>query len=277
MKHLFLPHRNRDHQRSLLGVSLLSLLLLSAVFFVACDQQNPVAVDQQSRSEQSDRVKELLPNVIIQTMDMETARFSFQGKLFNREEFHQMFKDKTFSTVVAGTGLPDENVIYAFDSETAFNDWAKTTQFADKFAQMNETASEAEPRAGAVYYDELPSKAVLAKVSQTQKAVALLFEHINYYGQGFVCYSPSRFPQLPKYINNESSSVIVSNYSSTKTVFAFYNFKNYNKDNPNAKQMIITVYGAWQGWSCPDLEHANFPPFPFIFDFNDLFSSMKVY
>jgi len=138
MKHLHFLRGNRKLQHPLMWVPFLSLFMLSAVFFTACDKQNPVAVDEQPNSEQPQE----LGNFPTVTFNVETARFTFNGKLVSKEEFKGVLQNNPSLMIVAGTGLPDTNMVYAFDSETGLANWAKTTQTAEKFEQMSQPASE---------------------------------------------------------------------------------------------------------------------------------------
>jgi hypothetical protein len=103
--------------------------MLLAAFFTACDKEMPIAVDEQHNTEEQ--------YVRVKLIDWEKVRFWYQGKLHQENEFRDLHKKSAELIMVAGSGLPEANVIYTFDSEADMNIWAKNVGLADKFAQIN--------------------------------------------------------------------------------------------------------------------------------------------
>lgn len=60
-----------------------------------------------------------------------------RGKRLTREEL------APYPVRAAGTGLPDENGVYAFGSRRAFNEWVKRTKLADRVSRANRLIREA--------------------------------------------------------------------------------------------------------------------------------------
>jgi len=48
-----------------------------------------------------------------------------------------------YPIIVAGTDLPEKDAVYAFDSRRAFNDWVRSTKFADKVSHANKLRGKA--------------------------------------------------------------------------------------------------------------------------------------
>jgi hypothetical protein len=243
MKNQLFLRGNRKPQNVLMSVVFLSLFMLVAAFMAGCDKDAPLGVDKHSNLESQNEQAKKLPSV---TMDLEAAKFSLNGKLFTKEEFQRMTKDVEPLIIVAGTGLPETNVVYAFDSEAAFNDWAKTTQFADKFVQMLQHTSDTSVRktlgsgGWAKLYDGNFSGTTPGKYS-----------------------SPTNKPSLGTFDNKTSSVDVYA--GSSKTSCALYQNSNYG-----GRKLILT--NALSGWL------VRFDQSVLVYySFNNITSSVKVY
>jgi len=72
-KQLFL-RRNRKHQNSLMSAVFLSVFVLFAGFFTACDKDAPMSVENQAEADKQGEQQETLPqDVKIQVVNLETA------------------------------------------------------------------------------------------------------------------------------------------------------------------------------------------------------------
>jgi len=216
MKSLFNLRGNNKRRSTLMFVAFLSLFVLSAIFFTACDKGSPVAVDQTSPD------KDFAKGAAEQTMNPETARFSVNGKLYESAEFHRTFKSQEFPILVAGNGLSEENVIYAFPSEDAFGAWAKTTPFADKFAKLGNAIAEAK--------QQQLSKGDSGSGIETAGGYAILWTGYSAAGSGYRYNAPRLQSALSSGINNFASSVQIFNPSNTyreSTACALFDLTGY--------------------------------------------------
>jgi len=133
MKHLFFSRGKLKYQNPLMPTVFSSLVILLAACVGGCEKENPLAVDNPERSETQAKI---LPQKL--TLNMDSAKFSFQGALYNSEEFQKPFKNIHSSIMVVGAGLPDNNVVNVFDSDAALTTWAKTTRFEHNPALISE-------------------------------------------------------------------------------------------------------------------------------------------
>jgi hypothetical protein len=236
MKNQPLSRGNDKSQAGFTGVGFLSLFILSAAFITGCEKDTPLGVDHQAKPEPEQNAEvENLPSI---SVDLETATFSFNGKHLAKEEFQGVLGSNASLIIVAGTGLPEANVVYAFDSETAFEGWARTTRLAEQLAQMSQHTSQTGaakvlgPGGWARLYDgNLSGSSVLyfsprlvsflgsfndrtSSVSVFAGSIATgcaLYQHINYGGRRLVLTSGT-----PGLLVNFSQSVL--------SYFGFNNF-----------------------------------------------------
>lgn len=123
--------------RRLIPAVFLALVVLLSIFMAACDKEIPLAGDEPSKEQEE--------NVVT----LEPAKFAYRGQLYPREEFQRKFSGTEFPIMVTGIGLPEENVVYVFDSEPNFNAWANTSPFSEKLTIVTKLASEAKQKADA--------------------------------------------------------------------------------------------------------------------------------
>jgi len=241
MKHLFSLRGNRKPFYGLLSVVFLSLFMLSAVVFVGCDNNAPLAVDDQSDLEQQGQQTEPLQTI---TMNLEKAKVNFEGKLYEKDEFQKVLNSPASLIIVAGTGLPETDVVYAFGSETTFNAWAKTTKFADKFAQL---------------LQETPD--VGLEKTLGPGGWAKLYDG-NLSGTNKLYYSPTNKSTLGTFDNKTSSVDVYA--GSSKTSCALYQNTYYG-----GRWLILTAYAPWLVRFDQSVLTA--------YSFNNITSSVKVY
>jgi len=218
---------NRKPFYGLMSVVFLSLFMLSAVVFVGCDKETPVSVDEQSPSEN-------LSDAIAQQESAQAIKFSYQGKLYTNEEFQKIFEGKEFPMMVAGDRVPEKNVVYVFDSKAAFEAWAKSTPFADRFAEMEKQISEArakvesDPAIAESYSGILLGKGNPGSINVAGGS-AKLYEHINFGGgslpsvaAGYGYYNLTNVRFSNNVIsNNKTSSVKVTTCAGWTDVYLF--------------------------------------------------------
>lgn len=122
--------------RGLIAAVLLSLFALTAALFVGCDKESPVSGDDQvGTAEKLDEQTESRSDANVQMISLATAKYSYRGILYNKEELQKMFKNSQPHIMFIGVGLPEGNVVYVFDSEADFRVWAKNVQLANKFPE----------------------------------------------------------------------------------------------------------------------------------------------
>jgi hypothetical protein len=219
MKNQLFFRRDRKHRRSPMSIAFLSLFMLSAAFFTACDQEVPLAEKR--------------------TENAEAYRFSYQGKLYEAEEFEKLFKDKVFPLMVTGTDMPDTNTIYVFDSNAAYQGWAQTTPLADKLAQVDEAAAKARNNTNM-------NSTSLSKGAGYGGA-AILYDGI-FAGTSFSGWAPSIITTLSSF-NARASSVLMYNPRPLKTIISLYSRPNFQGE----QFIIVNEWGDyWQYTQLPN-------------------------
>lgn len=131
--------------RIVISAAFLSLVMVLAAFFVACDKESPVSVNEQAGKEREMAQAQELSDPAIQQELMKpvTTQYLYQGKVIEKEEFESLFKrsEPVFTVTVAEQS--DQHVAHVFDSEETLYSWAATTEFAAKFAQLREVILQA--------------------------------------------------------------------------------------------------------------------------------------
>jgi len=74
-----------------------------------------------------------------QTTSQEQISFLFSEFMLKRSEIQRMINNIQSPILAAGDGLADPNVVHLFDSQEAFEDWARSTRMAAKFAKLDQT------------------------------------------------------------------------------------------------------------------------------------------
>lgn len=248
--------RSRNTRRTGLFVALFTL---SAVAFVACDKQSPLSVDDQSQVEKPAPKPDIPSDAKAVTLNPQTVRFSYQNKLYAKEEFQALFKGKEFPVMITGTGLSEENVVYVFDSEADADVWGKTTRLGDQFAQIS-------PKLSAAKQQSHIKGTSGANSIQSVGGAALFFLNIQYSGPLFTSHVTTVMPSLvPLGYNDVISSLTLYNpYRGPMTVCALYENVNYggrqiiflnNQQGTNGQGTLVSV---------PDLR---------VYGWNDIASS----
>jgi len=75
------------------------------------------------------------------TNQTEQVSFLFSEFMLKRSEIQRMINNIPTPILAAGDGLADPNVVHLFDSQEAFEDWARSTRLAARFAKINSVAS----------------------------------------------------------------------------------------------------------------------------------------
>jgi hypothetical protein len=75
------------------------------------------------------------------TTPIEQVSFLFSEFLLKRSEIQCMINNIRTPILATGDGLADPNVVHLFDSPEAFEDWARHTRLAAKFAKVDALAS----------------------------------------------------------------------------------------------------------------------------------------
>jgi hypothetical protein len=244
MKPQFILHGNRKSQNCLMAFAFLCLFTVSAAVFTACDKQSPLAVDEQSLSNKPEAKPEIPSDAKVITFNPETVRFSYQGKLYPKEEFHARFKGKEFPVMMTGTGLPEENVVYVFDSEADVDTWGKTTRMADQFVQLSQKLSAAKQQSQV-------KGAPNANRIQSLGGSATLYDGYTQTGTPFYRAVTSLVPTLGSF-DNRASSLQIYNPPGGITVCAVYSSTYYtgtqfifwnNYSNYVARLNDMGIYG----------------------------------
>jgi len=238
--------RNRRLQSSPMPVVFLSMFILGVAFFVGCNKETPVTVDTQSRLEN-------FSDESAQASDAQSIMFMYQGKLYEREESQRIFKDKKFPITIVGDGLPEAEVVYVFDSEVDFKTWAKTAQFAGKFAQIEKQISKARQRTEFDSPAEIFSENTLDKGAIVPGGSATLYDLWGCRGTSITIQAGKRISPMV-ILNNKVSSVKITTCSGA-TVCELYDGVNYS-----GSRLIITCSGSACPFSC------NCTNLPFGFD-----------
>jgi len=175
-----------------------ALFALSAIAFIACDKQNALVEPKPENTE--------------------AYKFSYQGKLYEAEEFQKLFKGQEFPLMVSGTNTPEKDVIYVFDSKADYQGWAQATPLAGKLAQVDEAIAKARNNTD-------PNSTSLSKGSGAG-GYAILYDGISA-GNYFWGYATSIVSTLALF-DNVTSSVEVSNPSgSFMTVCSIYSLPGF--------------------------------------------------
>ncbi len=171
MKHQLFLRRNRKAQIGFMSIAFLSLFMLLAAFIIGCDKETPTGVDKQPQPENP-------VGETAKTIEVQIDKFSYQGRLYEKEEFQRLFRDKEFPVMVSGMGSPDKDTVYVFDTEVDFKAWTRTTPFAEKFAEMDKQIAAARLQANS----KPSAETSLGKDNGTLSpgGIAVLFEHINF-------------------------------------------------------------------------------------------------
>jgi hypothetical protein len=223
---------NRGH-RNLMNVVFLFLFAVLSIFTTACDKNAPVAVDKQADLEQKKEQQEVLSkDVKVQVLNLETAQYSYQGKLFKREELERVIGKNQSPFLVAGLGQPEENVVYVFDSQNEFDSWAKSTGLTDKLSQLNKQTG------------GTGDKGILSH------GWARLWDHY-YWSNGIPYgYGDNRFFSVPSSastlgtFNNEAT--LVNIYSSTYVTYCdIYQNSYFNRYAPGWVYRLFNPYANW--------------------------------
>jgi hypothetical protein len=219
MKPQFILHGNRKPQNYLMAFAFLCLFTVSAALFTACDKQSPLAVDEQSQPDKPEAKPEIPPDAKVITFNPETVRFSYQGKLYKKEEFQALFKGKEFPVMLTGTGLPEENVVYVFDSEADIHTWGKTTQSADQTAKIS--------AALAAGKQQRHSKNSDVNRMQSLGGSATLYDGYTQTGTPFYRRVTGLAPTLGSFDNRASSIQVYNPPGFTMTACALYSSTYY--------------------------------------------------
>jgi len=246
MKNLSCLRGNNRHQRSWMPAAFLALFIFGVAVSVGCNKETPVTIDTPSQSENFSADS-------AQTSDAQSLMFMYQGKLYEREEFQRIFQDKKFPITIVGDGLPEAEVVYVFDSEVDFKTWAKTTQFAGKFAQMENKISEARQRTKLNSSREISSERELDKGAFVLGGNATLYDLSGCRGTSITIQAGKRISSMV-ILNNKVSSVKITACSGT-TVCELYDGVNYS-----GSRLIVTCSGPACPFSC------NCTNLPFGFD-----------
>ncbi len=75
------------------------------------------------------------------TTQTEQVSFLFSEFLLKRSDIQRMINNIQSPILATGDGLADPNVVHLFDSQEAFEDWARSTRLASKFAKIDALAS----------------------------------------------------------------------------------------------------------------------------------------
>ena len=269
MKHQLFIRGNRNPQRSLLGVALLSLFMLLAAFFTACDKEMPLAVDDKSHLEKQDRLPEA---AFRETANQEKVRFSFRGQFYEKDELSNRLADTVSPIMLIGDGLPEANVVYVFESETEFNAWAANTPLAEKFRQVEQLRQLHQTGKG---------KSSGPQINAAYTGDVRLYEHINYnnnrQGKKYPSNAPLYAPaarNMPSTFDNIASSVIVNSPTfGNKSTYCFLNDKYLGV--PGWSLRIIVQ--PCQIRKIADLRNMLIPIPGWPPNFNDVISSVEIY
>lgn len=160
-------------------------------------------------------------------IEVKIAKFSYQGKLYEKDEFSRIFKDKEFPVMVSGMESPDKDVVYVFDSEAAFKTWTQTTPLAEKFAEMDKHIAEARKQAES----QDSSQTAPGKISSVGGS-AILYEHDKLVGIAFPQFplpATNVIPNLGNFSFDEkaSSAKVYNKFFGTFTVCALYEHPTY--------------------------------------------------
>lgn len=230
MKHQIF-FRESKKQRNPLATMLLAVFMLSAALFTACDNKNPLVEQQTEETE---------------TLNTEVFKFSYNGKLYESKEFEKLFKDKEFPLMVTGTSLPEKNVIYVYDSEADYQNWAQSSPFAGKLAQVEKKVAEA--RINSDSNPTSPSK------SSGIGGWAQLFDYSNYSGTDFYAYATSILSSLSRFDNKASSVRVYNPSNSFATICSLYMGSGFQGSqfiiiNQNSNYTYYFNLTSVSGWS----------------------------
>jgi hypothetical protein len=163
------------------------------------------------------------------TNGTEQISFLFSEFLLKRAEIQRMINNIQSPVLAAGDGLADPNVVHLFDSQEAFEDWARMTRVASKFSKLNKVVAEmqaeyrlsggnpslpiiGEKNAHTVVSSEdliLPGS-LNSQFEGSTSDVAVLYENTDFTGRWFPL-GPTAMPNLSVMgMHNQISSLRVS-------------------------------------------------------------------
>ena len=176
MKNQLFSRGNGKHCITM-SAALLSLVMLLAAFFAACDKEMPVSGEEQT-AQDSEMIQALSdPAIQQELMKPVTTQFLYQGKVITKETFERLSNRSApvFSVTVAEQR--DRHVAHIFDTEATLYSWAATTEFSTKFSQLREVILQAQQGKGVDFpTGTLPDKTASQQTLAARNANIILYE-----------------------------------------------------------------------------------------------------